>query len=410
LFAAVTVVAACVNPPPPAPPRPPAPDRFHKIAAQDPIARSEATVELSFDPTPDAVRMLLLVLERDVDPRVRGAAASAIAERRDPSLEPALERAAAIDPDPQTRLLAARGRRQLTAWRKRPGAAAGLSLLCPGCGHFYQGKHAEGAALLGSTGALLGGAYGLIRGHELRLDGTADSAKVPIGVVLAATAQNLWFFSIFDAYRKARVARDDLGYRHKISRESLPELVSAPFRPSVLKSPWVWAGVPLALLGGALASYLVDRESLEDQPTIFDVKRVNVLGKNLSRGVGYAAGSAYYGSLFTSVGVGEEALFRGVIQTEMEERFGATGGLLISSAIFGAVHAFNFLDDPGTIAVAVPVITVLGSGLGLAYQKTGYQLSTSVAMHFWYDTLLSMMAFAADPTHQPFVVTYGSSM
>jgi hypothetical protein len=31
-------------------------------------------------------------------------------------------------------------------------------------------------------------------------------------------------------------------------------------------------------------------------------------------------------------------------------------------------------------------------------------------MHFWYDLLLSAVAFAADPQHQPFVVQYGSAM
>ena len=94
----------------------------------------------------------------------------------------------------------------------------------------------------------------------------------------------------------------------------------------------------------------------------------------------------------------------------MEERFGPVRGLIAASAIFGAVHVFNFVDDPATAAIAVPVITVLGSSLGLAYQRTGYKLSTSVAMHFWYDFLLSAVAFAADPEHQPFVVNYGVPM
>lgn len=403
------IAVACVNPRP-LPPRPPAPDRYQQIANQDPAARSAATAEFVFDPTPDAVRMLLIVLERDVDPNVRRAAADAIAERRDPSLEPALQRSAAVDPDPQTRALADRARQRLSAWRKRPGTAAGLGLLCPGCGHLYLGKTVEGGAYFGVTATLLGSALVSLRGQEIRLDGTAESAKVPTGLLLATTAQNLWFFSIFDAYRSARVARDDAGYKHRITRESLGDLVSAPFRPSVLKSPWVWIGVPAALIAGIAVSYAIEGDDLENTPSIFDVDKVNVFGRRFSRGAGFAAGSAFYAGLFASVGVGEEALFRGVIQTELEERFGSTGGLIAASAIFGAVHAFNFLDDPGTIAVAVPVITVLGTGLGLAYQRTGHKLSTAVAMHFWYDFLLSVTAFAVDPTHQPFVVNYSSSM
>ena len=46
----------------------------------------------------------------------------------------------------------------------------------------------------------------------------------------------------------------------------------------------------------------------------------------------------------------------------------------------------------------------------LAYIRTGHRLETSVAMHFWYDFLLSAAAFAADPQHQPFVVQYSAPM
>ena len=94
----------------------------------------------------------------------------------------------------------------------------------------------------------------------------------------------------------------------------------------------------------------------------------------------------------------------------MEERFGTYGGLAIASAIFGSVHVFNFLDDPKSAAVAVPVISILGSAMGLAYIRTNHHLATSVAMHFWYDFLLSTAAFAADPEHQPFVVNYNAAM
>ena len=31
-------------------------------------------------------------------------------------------------------------------------------------------------------------------------------------------------------------------------------------------------------------------------------------------------------------------------------------------------------------------------------------------MHFWYNTLLSAVAFAADPEHQPFVVNYNAAL
>lgn len=405
----LVVMVACVKPRPPQAPHPPAPERYQHAVDPDPAVRASAAGELAFDPSPQAVTALLALLQRDGDANVRRSAAVAIEHRRDPGFDFVVEYAAAVDPDPATRAAAAAAHRRLWSWRKGPGTAAGLSLVCPGCGQLYLGE-SEGVLHLGASVALLATAVTLARGHELAVDGTADSGQVPLAILLSATAQNLWFYSIFDAYRDARVLRGDEGYTHAITRESLGDLASAPFRPSVLASPWVWAGVPLALLAGIGVSYLVSPDDFTGSPSIFDVRDVNVLGRRFSRGAGFAAGSAYYAGLFVPVGVGEEALFRGLIQTELEERFGPTVGLVAASAIFGAVHVFNYIEDPATAAIAVPVITVLGASLGLAYQRTGHELATSVAMHFWYDFLLSTVAFAADPTHQPFVVRYSSPM
>ena len=406
------VLAACVSPRLPSPSHPPAPDRYERAADPDPAARTRAAGELAYDPSPRAVDMLLVLNRRDVDPAVRGSAAGALAMRRDPALAGALQVSAATDPDPAVRDASASAYRTLRGWSKSPGRAAALSLLCPGCGQLYLGE-SEGAAHLGAAAALVGTSIALLRGQDqVSLDEPARSARVPIALPLLITAQNLWFYSIFDAYRDARVLRGDEGYRHPITRESLGELASAPFQPKVLASPWVWGGVPLALGAGIFVSWLASRgdASGEPRPTIFDVRRVNVLGHDFSRGAGFGAGAAYYAAMFVPVGVGEEALFRGMIQTELEERLGTWGGLAAASVIFGGVHVLNFVDDPKSAALAVPVITVLGSSLGLAYQRTGHKLKTSVAMHFWYDFLLSTVAFAADPEHQPFVVQYASPM
>jgi len=410
IIAVLAIGAGCVSPQLPPPAHPPAPDRFERAASQDPAARKTAADELVGDPSPQAAQMLIVLNQRDIDPTVRTHAAEAIAARHDASLEEALEISATRDPDPNVRAAAAAAQEKLWPWRKRPGTAAGLALLCPGCGHFYLRQNGTAVAYIVAQVALFGGAAALLQDQTLDINGNAESARVPIAIQLAAAGQNLLFYGIFDAYRDARVGRDDLGYKFKISRESLGELASAPFRPSVLKSPWVWAGVPAMLAAGLGVSYLLAPEDFTAPRSIFDVDKVNVLGKQLDRGTGFAAGFAYFTSLFTTVGVGEEALFRGVIQTEMEERFGTYGGLAIASAIFGSVHVFNFLQDPESAAVAVPLISILGSTMGLAYIRTNYQLSTSVAMHFWYDTLLSAIAFAADPEHQPFVVNYSAGL
>jgi membrane protease YdiL (CAAX protease family) len=403
---------ACVAPAIPAP-APPDPARFQHAADQDPRVRAAAAAELIGDPNPHATDMLVTLVQRDRDPAVRIAAANAIAERRDASLDDVLASAAERDPDLAVRHAAAAAHELLWPWGKQPRTAAGLSLLCPGCGQIYLHEDVEGWMQDIAAGGLVVGGYLLIRGHTVSLDSAADSPKVPIGAELLLLGQNLWFYSIFDAYRDARMLRGDVGYSHAITHESLAHLALSPVRPSVLKSPWVWAGVPAALALGLGITYLSSPSSFTANPSIFDVKDVNVLGHHFGRATGFAAGEGYLAGLFSGVGVGEESLFRGLIQTELMERFGTWGGLAAASAIFGAAHLVNYAQpgaDPKQALIAIPTIAVLGSSLGLAYIETGYKLETGVAMHFWYDFLLSTVAFALDPTHQPFVVQVGSPM
>ena len=405
---ALAMLSGCVTPRPPSPPHPPAPDRYQAAADPDPAQRRRAAEELVYDPSPQAVTMLLTLHRRDGDPSVRMHAANAIADRRDPSLDAVLEASAATDPDPSVRSASAAAYARLWPWRKRPGTAAALSLLCPGCGQMYLRNTGEGAAYLGTTVSLVGAGLVLAADGGVSLSGQPTSAGQPIALLLLASAQNLWTYAIFDAYRDARVLRGDAGYKHSISRESLGDLALASFNPSVLKSPWVWGGVPAMLGAGLFFSYLISPSAFTDHPSIFDVNEVNFLGRRMSPGAGYAAGLGYYGALFVPVGVGEEALFRGLIQTELGERFGTWGGLAIASVIFGAAHIGNFVEDPATAAKAIPFLSVLGSTLGLAYIQTEYKLATPVAMHFWYDFLLSGVAFAIDPQNQPFTVQYAS--
>lgn len=389
-------------------------DPLLRAADPNPAVRTLAAADLATDPRYYARDFLIQLMQRDVDWTVRLAAVRAIERRRDPELADALKLASKLDPSPDVRAGAADAYEHLWPFAKSPKRAAGFSILCPGCGHFYLRQNGTGAAYLLSTAALVGSGLALVSRSDdvTTLGGATDTAAAPIGLQLVMAGQNLWFYSIFDAYRDARVMRGDAGYEHPITRETLGTLASAPFRPKVLKSPWVWAGVPAALAAGILVSYAVapDEFSGEDRPSIFEVDRVNFLGKSYAPGAGFALGELYFGGLFVPVGVGEEALFRGVIQAELTERFGPWYGLAIASTIFGAVHTFNFTQpgaDVSDAAVAVPFITIVGSSLGLAYMNTGYHLETSVAMHFWYDFLLSTAAFAADPEHQPFVVRYG---
>ncbi len=390
-------------------------DVYARAADPEPRVRGEAALELSSDLSPTARALLITLLTRDQDETVRATAARALAQRGDASLSPLLEFAAAQDRSPVVRAAAAQAYDALWPLTKRPKLAGGFSLLCPGCGHFYLRRPGVAATYLATSVALVGGGLALLANN-----GAASSAGTfepkadpedPLALPLLIGGQNLWFYSVFDAYRDARQMRGDSGYELAITDESLSDLASAPFRPEVVSRPWVWAAVPLALAAGLGLSAVVEPESFRHgRPSIFEVDRVNFLSYRLRPAAGFALGELYYGSLFVPVGVGEEALFRGFVQAELTEAYGPRVGLVVGSLLFGAVHVFNFLQpgmDESDAWVAVPYITLVGSLLGLAYTQTGYRLETSVAMHFWYDFLLGTASFIMDPENQPFVVNVG---
>lgn len=75
-------------------------------------------------------------------------------------------------------------------------------------------------------------------------------------------------------------------------------------------------------------------------------------------------------------GVGEELLFRGVIQGGLDGVVGNTGALVIASVIFGAMHA---VSRPYFI-----ITTLMGLYLGWLYLATG-NLLIPILVHFIYD-------------------------
>ena len=277
-------------------------------------------------------------------------------------------------------------------YRSSPGTAGALAII-PGMGHVYLGNYGTGAAYLGSDLAFL------------FLTNLAVSSNLS-GLVPGSLFQNLWFYNVFDAYRDARVKRGDVGYKFPISREPLAKLASAPFRPEVLKRPWVWAGVPTALIGGFGVSLLAEQVFPAAKMSPMSLRPTPLLRSRFSAVIdgqdvlNVTVGSGRFAATFVAVGVGEESLFRGAIQSGLTQQFGAVPGWLLASALFGAAHISNFVErDPLTGArtgfneagyFAVPYITLIGAGLGYMYMKEDYKLEAGVAAHFWYDFLLSV--------------------
>jgi membrane protease YdiL (CAAX protease family) len=388
---------------------------FADTVSPDGAVRLAATTSLGRIWTLAARDRLVQMASLDGDPHVRASAIRVLASTRDPALAPLFTGIAANDPDPQVRGIAADARTQVQTFSRRPRTAAGLSLICPGCGYFYLRQPGRAVAYLGATAALLGASVALLQGEMPQLSGEGPRMRpttAPLAIPVLAAVQNLWLYGVFASYRDARLRRGDEGYRYPVSPEGLTDLVSAPFRPSVLKRPWFWAGLPL-LFGAAIGyTALVGGDEPMDgmMRSLGDGRGVWFLGRRYGAKTGFLLGESYYASTFLPVGVGEEALFRGAVQPGLSEMLGLWPGWAVSSLIFGAVHAFNFTEEDRGLRLAsraVPFITATGSYLGLVAIKTGFRLETSVALHFWYDFLLGTTAFILDPDNQPFALRFG---
>jgi membrane protease YdiL (CAAX protease family) len=277
--------------------------------------------------------------------------------------------------------------RQLVA---RESCAAAVGLLFPGVGQFCLGKIAEGAVFSGLALAELGVGVTALATRDEGIEGISEpSVSVPL-----AALQYLWIYSYLDGvFERQRAKR--LRY---VPLDTPAELALAPFTPSVLAKPDVWAGILGSLALGLGATLLIDggldTDHVGDDPQLFD--------RTFRPGVGYPLAAAVGTGIFTHVAVAEEAVFRGMIQSQMAREMDPTRGWVGASLAFGAAHAPNVIGlshdrQAAYLAVAVPLITLLGGYLGLSYRWHDYSLAPPVAIHFWYDLLISGVDYVLDP-------------
>lgn len=272
--------------------------------------------------------------------------------------------------------------------------AAETALFFPGLGHVCQGRTAEAAVFMGLGAAELGTAAAVMVHRDEGLAGASHPAAAAPLIAL----QNLWAYSYADALFEEQRA----GGMRYVPQDTPAELATAPFNPSVLRHTDVWLGtLVMATLGVGLSLWVepdAGRSRAGEDPNLF--------GRTVDRSWGYPAAGAIGVGLFQHVAMGEEALFRGIIQSEMTRRSDETAGWVGGSLFFGFAHATNALAVPGDQSVryllyGVPYITTVGSFLGHSYRRHSFSLAPPVAIHFWYNLLLSASFFALDPTDSP---------
>lgn len=263
-------------------------------------------------------------------------------------------------------------------------------LLFPGLGHLCNGQDGE-AAVVGTLGA----------GEVATLVAAGSSergAEHPAIGITAVALQDLWLIGALDPYLDSHRAAQ----LRFAAQDSLADLAAAPFNPCVLQRPEVWGGLAVMLALGIGVTLAVDGEPdtsrYGDDPNLF--------GRTVDRRWGYPVAGGLGIGMFSHVAIAEELTFRGWAQSAMARSQGETQGWISASLLFGAVHALNIFalpeeDRTAYLMYGVPFITALGSYLGWVYRQQGYSLAPPVALHFWYDLLLSATFFAIDPTNSP---------
>ena len=265
------------------------------------------------------------------------------------------------------------------------------SLLFPGMAQMCRGKNIEAGALMALGTLELGTAITV---------GVREGFNHPGAALPLVGVQDLWLYSNTEPLVDRALAAQAL----YAPQESLSDMLAAPFNVQVLKKPEVWAGTLGLLAVGIGATRLLEGPRATDTSQAWDDP--NLFGRTIDARYGYPLGIGVGAGLFSHVAIAEEIVFRGALQSGLARSQGEFKGWLWASLAFGLTHSFNAFALPADdrrqyLLYAVPVITALGSYMGYAYQRTDYSLSVPVAIHFWYDLLLSTTFFVLDPRQSP---------
>lgn len=211
-------------------------------------------------------------------------------------------------------------------------ALYGLASVIPGLGQALRGQYMEGLGWFASS---------------LSLMSTGDFKLQMIG-------QNIWFYNIYDAWR-------DAGGSPSINAPVFVDYAQN-FNPVHLTDPFA-----LGFIGGAALNRSSVRRELQDKNDDFTREVINTEGW---KSIG----------MFTFVGLGEEALFRGFLFPSFSSWLGDWGGALVSSTIFGFVHEGNRTENWFRTL----------SGMIFCWQLhvNQYKLGGNIFTHSWYDQVL----------------------
>jgi len=171
------------------------------------------------------------------------------------------------------------------------------------------------------------------------------------------------------------------------------DMLQAQFSWDVMQQPWVW--VPAALgLGISLATVPSDQ-------AIWRTGNAYLGSWQMKPLFGTVLLSAVNLINYSMVGIGEEALYRGVIYEELSRRVGLTWAKILDAGlIFPLVHVPQYVSNGNSlesILMMYGFIATAGLVFDFAYDAGGLELSSAAHMwmDFFYYTAMGLQVFGA---------------
>ncbi|MFH1761189.1 MAG: CPBP family intramembrane glutamic endopeptidase [bacterium] len=267
-----------------------------------------------------------------------------------------------------------------------------LSSLSSGAGFFYL-KEYKKAAIASGTRFLLGETF--VQAVNTGPGDSIGRVNDDFIVLTAVTWQDVQYYNTFSAYNYARVKTKNRGFKTPLHRTSFKQCITAPFKMDNINRKSTL--IPLGLLAAiGTLGYLGVKN--DPQYEAFDGDRPVMIFRGSHRGFSALALSGIRsGMLSMNAGVGEEALFRGVIQTELTELINhRIIGLMGASALFGLAH-WDSNSSQEERQQKIFTTGLIGAYLGWLYMRNNYRLEQPIAFHFWWDVIAFTYQFLTDP-------------
>lgn len=264
----------------------------------------------------------------------------------------------------------------------------------PGGTHFYKGDISKGVIFSGlETGLIVSG---IILDDELQMHSSSPYYNYPLYL-----GMNLY------AVDKIDFAKNQLDF----IKSKNPDFAYDPASfNDLLKEPFRLRNIFTPITGGFVALALLELY-IESQQAEFSIKRVDrirFLDKYIQKNEALPVYTMTSLGMSWEAGVGEEYWMRNFLMPILDYRMGENKGLLLTSGIFGSMHAFNYLfvDDPDPLAILyhVSFASLTGYILGRNVQHNNYKIGKAVAAHTWYDFSLMLGSFLVNPKENFFGV------